>query len=580
MPPLSAQVALEQARVNIQASREAQDSDRVIEHYQTAKNVLTKVDVAKADVESLTEMVAGFEDLAVILDNWDVDRAVKCRKRAGILRKKLDKRNRTIKAAIDLSLLGPGLPQVAISSLSGGATSTVAPLSSSTAATIAPSASTSDGTSDETSDDTSDERAAHTASSATRQQTPSSQRATVSVLAATGLATNPMPFSKKAAPASLNWRLSDPDKQLENTRQLAYCLALLQEPIDETLLDSATLEWRLNTKEHPGERRRLETLAKDIVAAFFEDPLKDADTVAEVIQVAPALDKTSFRSLLNILVETVSKSELLHLHAMEGLARVIQGAIPGSIDSDDLVALLQVLYVRLKTIHTPSSRHLCQLLFATSQVLDAMVVAQVGDVTRVTLHEPLTVRLHELELDQDRYVAFQAKYATQALLNVSDDDTIWRAGFRRGWLVMRGAAGFAKMPDPRDIKDVLEGLEKVCQVVKGTARFFSNTQEAIESREMPTFNAKEGLKFKWIWYPTLRNAEEYIQTGDLIRFQELHGKARLHFLKHFVGMTAFGPDRREYTSCPDLAGEVAMAELCTCTALQPAFASLERHLVS
>ncbi|KAG0195295.1 hypothetical protein BGX33_003741, partial [Mortierella sp. NVP41] len=192
---------------------------------------------------------------------------------------------------------------------------------------------------------------------------------------------------------------------------------------------------------------------------------------------------------------------------MEGLARVIQGAVPGSIDSNDLVALLQVLYARLKTIHTPSSRHLCRLLFATSQVLDAMVVAQVGDVARLTLHEPLTDRLHELESDQDRYVAFQAKYATQALLNVSDDDTIWRAGFRRGWLVMRGAAGFAKMPDPREIKDVLEGLEKVCQVVKGTARFFSNTQEAIESREMPTFNAKEGLKFKWIWYPTLRNAE-------------------------------------------------------------------------
>ncbi|KAG0195528.1 hypothetical protein BGX33_003093, partial [Mortierella sp. NVP41] len=287
MPPLSAQDALEQARVNIQAAREAQGSDRVIKHYQTAKNVLTKVDVAKADVESLTEMVAGFEDLAVILDNWDVDRAVKCRKRAGILRQELDKRNRTIKAAIDFSLLGPGLPQVAISSLSGGTTSTVALLSSSTAATITPSASTSD--------DTSDERAAHTASSATRQQAPSSQRAIVSVLAATGLTTNPLPFSKKAAPASLNWRLSAPDKQLENTRQLAYCLALLQEPIDETLLDSATLEWRLNTKEHPGERHRLETLAKDIVAAFFEDPLKHADAVAEVVQVAPALDKTSFR---------------------------------------------------------------------------------------------------------------------------------------------------------------------------------------------------------------------------------------------------------------------------------------------
>ncbi|KAF9532719.1 hypothetical protein BGW38_010510, partial [Lunasporangiospora selenospora] len=37
----------------------------------------------------------------------------------------------------------------------------------------------------------------------------------------------------------------------------------------------------------------------------------------------------------------------------------------------------------------------------------------------------------------------------------------------------------------------------------------------------PTFTAKEGLKYKRIWYPTLRNAEEYIQTGDLVGFKEL-----------------------------------------------------------
>ncbi|KAF8927570.1 hypothetical protein BGZ47_002088, partial [Haplosporangium gracile] len=513
MPSLSAQDALEQARVNIQAAREAQDSDRVIKHYQTAKNGLTKVDVAKADVRALTEMITRFEDLAVILEKWDVDRAVKCRKRADILRQELDKRNRTIKAAIDLSLLGPGLLHVAISSLSGGTTSTVGLLRSSIAATITPSASASD--------DSSDERAVHTASSATRQQAPSSQRAIISVLAATGSVTNLLPFSKKAAPALLNWRLSAPDKQLENTRQLAYSLALLQETTDETLLDSATLEWRLNIKEHPGERHRLETLANDIVAAFFEDPLKHADAVAEVIHVAPALDKTSFRSLLNILVETVSESKLLHLHAMEGLARAIQGATPGSIESDDLLVILQVLYKRLNVIHTLSSTYLCRLLFATSQVLDAMVIAQVGDVARVILHEPLTVRFHELESTQDRYVAFQAKYATQALLHVSDDDNIWRAGFRWGWLVMRGAAGFAKMPDLKDINDVFEGVEKLYGASKGAVRILNNTRVAIKTGEKPTFNTKEGLKFKWSWYPTLRYAEEYIQTGDLIRFQEL-----------------------------------------------------------
>ncbi|KAF9945564.1 hypothetical protein BGZ70_003739, partial [Mortierella alpina] len=516
MPPPCAQNALEQARVSIQAAREAQDSDSVIEHYQAAKNVLIKVDVATADVGSLTEMIAGFEDLAIILDIWDAKRAVKCRKQAGVLRQKLEKR--TIKAVIDLPLLGLSIPHLVRSSLSRGTTLTVSPLSSFTAATITPSASTSSTSSISS---TSAERAAHIASSMTQQQVPSSRRANDSVLAATGLAANLLTFSKKAASVPFNWRLSAPEKQLESTCQLAYCLALLQESVDEPLLDPATLEWRRNTKEHPDERNRLETLARDIVAAFFVDPLKHPDAVAEVIQVAPALDKTYFRSLLDILVETVSKPGLLHLHAMKGLARVIQGATPGSINSDDLKVTLEALYARLKIIHTPSSGYLCQLLFATSQVLDAMAVAQVGDVSRVTLHEPLTVLLQELESHQDRYVAFQAKYASRALLDVRDDDNIWRAGFRRGWLVMRGAAGFAKMPDLSEIKDVFEDVEKLYEASKGVARLLNNTKEAIKTGEKPTFNTKEGLKFKWSWYRPLRYAEEYIQTGDLIRFQEL-----------------------------------------------------------
>ncbi|KAF9905993.1 hypothetical protein EC991_001152, partial [Linnemannia zychae] len=118
-------------------------------------------------------------------------------------------------------------------------------------------------------------------------------------------------------------------------------------------------------------------------------------------------------------------------------------------------------------------------------------------------------------------VAFQAEYATQALLNISDNDTIWQAGFRRGWLVLKGAAGLAKMPDPREIKDTLEGLENLFKAGKGAARMLKNTWVAAKTGENFEFSAKEGLKFKRIWYPTLRNAEEYIQTGNLIGFQEL-----------------------------------------------------------
>ncbi|KAF9952676.1 hypothetical protein BGZ72_006012 [Mortierella alpina] len=181
--------------------------------------------------------------------------------------------------------------------------------------------------------------------------------------------------------------------------------------------------------------------------------------------------------------------------------------------------------MRLQTIHDPSTSHLCRLLHAASRVLDAMVAAQVGDVDRITLHGPLTARLHELESNQDHCVAFQAEYATQALLNVSDNDTIWQAGLRRGWIVLKGGAGFAKMPNPQEIKDMLGGLETLYQTGKGAVGILNNTWVAIKTGEKPTFTAKEGLKFKRIWYPTLRNTEEYIQTGDLEGFKELVASA-------------------------------------------------------
>ncbi|KAF8922837.1 hypothetical protein BGZ47_005282, partial [Haplosporangium gracile] len=71
------------------------------------------------------------------------------------------------------------------------------------------------------------------------------------------------------------------------------------------------------------------------------------------------------------------------------------------------------------------------------------------------------------------------------------------------------------MPDPTEIKDALDGLEKLYDAGKGAVRMVNNTRVAIKASEKPAFTAKEGLKFKWIWYPTLSNAEEYIQTGDL-----------------------------------------------------------------
>ncbi|KAF9953188.1 hypothetical protein BGZ72_005613, partial [Mortierella alpina] len=260
-------------------------------------------------------------------------------------------------------------------------------------------------------------------------------------------------------------------------------------------------------------------MAVQIIKAFAEDTMKDTAAVAEVVQLTPVLNNDQSRFLLKVFIDTVDGSEMLQFHSLKGLAKVVRGAAPGSIDSNDLVSILRSLHKRLRPTHSPS--HQYRLLDAVSRVLDAMVDAHVGDVDRINLHAPLTEFLRESEWSEDPYLTFQAAYATQALLNVSDNENIWHAGLRRGWLILKGGAGFAKMPDPREVKDALEGLERLHEAGKGGVRMLKYTLEAIKTGESPTFTVKEGLKFKRAWYRALRIAESYIQTGKLVHFKEL-----------------------------------------------------------
>ncbi|KAG0291625.1 hypothetical protein BGZ96_005012 [Linnemannia gamsii] len=486
--PRSAKSALIEARRHIGAVEKAQGTKDIIKQYQKAKNILAEVDTQKEDAPSLKDMIGTFIELADVLETRDQPR------RTG---------------------------RKIVSSLSKSTATTATVANNSTA----------------TSPTTSIGNVVSPASFTPQLQPLSTTQATVSISAPIGSPKTSLLFSKKADRGTSVRHLPAPGEQLKTTRQLAYCLALLQNSVDETCLNPDTLKWRRNTLNNPDEMIRMETVTRQVVTKFIEDRVKDATVVEEVVQLAQVIHEEMVRSLLASFVDTVSKSELLHLYAMEGLARVIQCATPGSINSNDLVTILQVLYTRLQTIHTPSTSHLCRLLLAVSRVLDAMVVAQVDDVNRIALHEPLTALLHDFESNQDPFTAFQAEYATQALLNVSDNDNIWQAGFRQGWLVLKGAAGFAKMPDPKEIKDALEGLEKLYEAGKGAVRMLNNTWVAIRTSEKPAFTTKEGLKFKRIWYPTLRNAEEYIQTGDLVGFKELVTNAPCrHQLKFQLGI--------------------------------------------
>ncbi|KAG0197962.1 hypothetical protein BGX33_000204, partial [Mortierella sp. NVP41] len=208
-------------------------------------------------------------------------------------------------------------------------------------------------------------------------------------------------------------------------------------------------------------------------------------------------------------------------HFLDGLAQLIQHAAPDSINSDDLVNILRVLHKRLQATHPQAVSSRYQLLLVVSRILDAMVDANIGDVDRINLHEPLTDLLRVSESSKDPYLSFEAAYAMQALLNVSDDESIWHAGFRRVWLVLTVGAAFAKVPDPREIKDALEGMRKAYDAGKRATNTLKDALETIKTGGRAEFTVEEGLKFKLAWYRALRTAELYIQTGKLVYFKDL-----------------------------------------------------------
>ncbi|KAF8926229.1 hypothetical protein BGZ47_002851 [Haplosporangium gracile] len=303
----SAKSALIEAKRHIDAAEKAQSTKNIIKQYRNAKNILAKVDTKREDASSLKDMIDAFLELADVLENKGPatqDRAEKCRQKAAALKQEFNRIN-TVTATATMSLLG--VPQIAVSSLSKSTTTTVTVANNSAA----------------TSPTTSTGNIVSPAIFIPQQQPRSTPQAIVSLSAAIGSPRAPLLFSKKADRESFVYHLPAPGEQLETTRQLAYCIALLQDSVDEACLDLGTLRWRRNTLKNSGEMIRMETTTRQVVTEFIEDRVKDATVVEEIVQLAQVLHKKTFRSLLMSLVDTVSNSKLLHFHAMEGLAKMI-----------------------------------------------------------------------------------------------------------------------------------------------------------------------------------------------------------------------------------------------------------------
>ncbi|KAG0344269.1 hypothetical protein BGZ54_005927, partial [Gamsiella multidivaricata] len=129
-------------------------------------------------------------------------------------------------------------------------------------------------------------------------------------------------------------------------------------PSPEEVFEPVVGNWVTSTKRNAEEKERLRTMATDVIRAFTRDEFKNAKAVAEVVCLAPVLEKKYFRSLLMLFVNGVDKSSLLDVQSLEGLAQLVQSAPEGYLDSDDLAAILRNLNTRLQDTHTQSSDHI------------------------------------------------------------------------------------------------------------------------------------------------------------------------------------------------------------------------------
>ncbi|KAK3809373.1 MAG: WD40-repeat-containing domain protein [Benniella sp.] len=195
-------------------------------------------------------------------------------------------------------------------------------------------------------------------------------------------------FAENAHPPAIEYKLPGSDERLTNTQQLAYCLYLLKtNRSSHDMLDPATRSWLSTIEKDLDDQDRLKTMATEVIKAFKRDELKDAKTVAEVVSLAPGLDKDSFQDLLCIFYSGIDHSGLLKVHLLEGLAQLIQSADQGHLNSDDLDKIMELLNTRLRDTHQPSSDNTHQLTLAVSHVLDAMADARITELDRETLQE-------------------------------------------------------------------------------------------------------------------------------------------------------------------------------------------------
>ncbi|KAG0045348.1 hypothetical protein BGZ89_005666, partial [Linnemannia elongata] len=317
--------------------------------------------------------------------------------------------------------------------------------------------------------------------------------------------------------------------RIESTSQLALCKRLLSQAgtqEQQRSITDAQRKWLEKVVEDDIEQQHIDELTSKVLEEFINNNIKDSTAIAEVLLIAPTLDKEHYRKLLNDFIRSFEEATLQDTFLLQGLVQLVQSASDGCLHQDDLVRVLAILRQQLENTHIQSSKHPFHLTVAVSRVLDVMAERKVEDLDRVTEREPLLEILKVVQESDDPYLLYQASYAFQALQYVPDEETALQAVLRHTGNIAEGAikvSGVVKM----DLGDLFDGLKQLQKTVSETYDAVKSGFEGVRTLVQGgrgVFNSlKQGLGsgFKRPWYPALRAADALVRGGRLYEFKSL-----------------------------------------------------------
>ncbi|KAK3823357.1 MAG: hypothetical protein J3Q66DRAFT_397828 [Benniella sp.] len=325
-------------------------------------------------------------------------------------------------------------------------------------------------------------------------------------------------FTKNVHPAAVDFKPPKVGERLSSIPQLVTCLVLLRETLSpKDILDSAARQWFEDTTANADEQERLKGLAVDVIRVFKSDKAKDARIVAEVVYLAPVLERDEFQELIDMFDDGNNRPDP---HQFDGLAQLIRGASAGYLDVNDFYKILGVLSIRLNDLLQQSPQHIYQFTLTASHVLDAMADTKVSGLDREKLYEALSPYLNSLKESSQPHLVYQAAYAYQALQCVPIDETLWQEVFRRTGKEIQEVSGLMSTLKEPDLNGFIDGLKDIQQGISGTLEDMQLTSPFVEAlKEGPSFERKTA------WYPALRGADVLIREGQFVSFKKLVGEA-------------------------------------------------------